>query len=140
MPMCGFDKPMLDGLDLFYRGLADAVIRRSKEDRISVEKAIDLELEDMNEFIQELTKLTTELDKHKLIGLTNYGKSFYLGALERSKQKGILIEKAMDNEIKETRAFLYSVDDQYYKHLKGKKDSPIKELVQWMEKNATIRI
>ncbi|MBU2561508.1 MAG: hypothetical protein KKD17_04365 [Nanoarchaeota archaeon] len=32
MPLCGFDEQMLDGIEMFYRGLAEAAIRKSTEE------------------------------------------------------------------------------------------------------------
>lgn len=133
MPMCGFDKQMLDGLGMFYKGLAEAVLRKSKESNITVEEAISIELKDMNDFLKELVILSNELNKHKLIGITNYAKAFYLGALKQSKEEGILIKEAMDNQIKETRNFLFEVDKHFYDHLEGKKEKPMTELVKWIE-------
>lgn len=32
MPMCGFNKQMLNGLDKFHEGLIEMIIRKNKED------------------------------------------------------------------------------------------------------------
>lgn len=130
MPLCGFDKQMLDGLDMFHRGLADSIIRKSKEVGITLEESIHQELDEMNEFIKELQKLPNRVDKQKLIGLANYAQSFYEGSLQRSRKDSIEINEAMDLEIKTTRNFLYEVDRCYEEDLKGKVPDPIKKLVE----------
>ena len=56
MPMCGFDKKMLSGLTLFAQSLYEAAIRKSKENNISVEEAMKIEIEEMNEFLFALDK------------------------------------------------------------------------------------
>lgn len=131
MPMCGFDEQMLDGIGMFYRGLAEAALRKSKEKNIIVEEAIILEIKDMNDFLKELVILDNEINKQKLIGITNYAKAFYLGSLKLAKDKGISIEEAMNIEIDQTRNFLFEIDEYFYKYLKNK-DNPMKELVSWI--------
>jgi hypothetical protein len=140
--MCGFDKQMLDGLEMFYNGLIEAVIRRSKEKKISIEDAILLELRDMNLFLKELVILDNEIDKQKLIGITNYARSFYLGSLKEAKEKGIEIIEVMKNEIRKTRSFLFEIDKYFYEYL-GNKSNAMKRLVYWINEggqNATKRI
>ena len=129
MPFCGFDEQMLDGLDKFHRGLADSITSRTVT---TFEAAIEQELTEMDEFIEELQKLDDGLNKMKLIGLANYAKSFYEGALQRSRTDHVGIDKAMESEMKDTRSFLYEVDRLYYEDLKGKVPEPIKKLVEYI--------
>ncbi|MDO8537490.1 MAG: hypothetical protein Q7S21_01260 [archaeon] len=133
MPLCGFDEAMLDGLGMFYKGLAKAVIRKAKEKNISIEDSIKIELNDMGDFLEKLQILGNELNKNKLIGITMYAKTFYLGALSQAKEKGIPIEESMEKQIQETRNFLFGVDNHYYSYIEGKKDNPMLELVKWIE-------
>lgn len=132
MPLCGFDEQMLEGLSNFYKGLAEAVRRKSQERKIPIEAAIILELKDMDDFLKNLVLLGNPLNKDKLLGITQYAKTFYLGALQQSKEKQIPIETAMENQIKETKQFLAAIDTHYYEHLEGKKEQPMTELVQWI--------
>jgi hypothetical protein len=142
MPLCGFDEQMLDGLGMFYNGLLDAVVRKSKKKDISIEEAIVLELKDIDGFLKELVILNNEIDKQKLIGITNYAKSFYLGSLNLAKTKGIDILEAMKKEIEKTRDFLFEIDKYFYSYLENKEDS-MKKLVHWINeggRNAPKRI
>lgn len=134
MPLCGFDKQMLDGLDSFYRGLARAVIRKSKEKNVTVEEAISLELKDMDNFLRELVLLDDGLNKHKLVGITHYARAFYLGVLRYSKEKDMLIKDAMGHQISETRKFLFDIDNYYYQYLEGKTGKPMLELVHYIQR------
>ncbi len=132
MPMCGFSKSMLDGLGVYHQGLAEAVIKKSKESNITVEEAIIWELKEMDAFLKELVVLGNEINKQKLMGIANYSKAFYLGALKKSKEKNIAIEEAMKSENEMTKSFLFEIDTYYYKYLEGKKENPMKELINWI--------
>lgn len=136
MPMCGFDKQMLDGLDEFHQGLVEAVKKKSKKDSITVEEAVMWELKEMNLFLKELVILGNEVNKQKLMGIANYSMAFYLGALGKSKEKGIDIVEAMGEEMKSNRNFLSEIDSYYYDYLEGKKENPMRELISWMDKEA----
>lgn len=54
MPLCGFDKQMLDGLDSFYRGLARAVIRKSKEKNVLVKDAMEHQISETRKFLFDI--------------------------------------------------------------------------------------
>lgn len=133
MPMCGFDKQMLDGLDEFNKGLIEAVLRISRREKVTVEEAIEFELQEMNIFLKELVIFGNDASKQQLIGIATYSIGFYKGSIELAKNKGIKIEEAMNIEIKKTRDFLCDIDKHYYEHLKGKTAHPMKELVSWMQ-------
>ena len=51
MPLCGFDKKMLAGLTMFAQSLYEAALRKSQEKNISIEEAMQIEIEEMNEFL-----------------------------------------------------------------------------------------
>ncbi len=141
MPFCGFDKQMLDGLEMFHQGLADSIIRRSGEEGLTVEKAIQTELEEMKVFVKELQRTGNYA---QLTGLAHYAQAYYDGALQRI-QDGSSTPEAMKIESTTIRGFLFEVDRRYYEDLKGKVPEPIKELVKWIalkggKNNATKRI
>ena len=54
MPLCGFNPKMLDGLTKFSQGLYEQALKRSKEDCISIERAFEIEVEEMNIFLTRL--------------------------------------------------------------------------------------
>lgn len=134
MPVCGFDKNMLDGLEKFLTGLIDAIERNSKLNNTSKEKTIEEEIKEMEEFVKELQVLRNKLNKEKLIGLVYFARAFYLSSLQRAKEENIDVNEAMKKEIKDTINFFDEVDKIYYERLKGKVSQPLKELVKWIEK------
>ncbi len=54
MPLCGFNPKMLDGLTKFSQGLYEQAVKRSKEDGISIDRAFEIEIEEMNIFLARL--------------------------------------------------------------------------------------
>ena len=54
MPLCGFNPKMLDGLTKFAQGLYEQALKRSKEDNVSIERAFEIEVEEMNIFLTRL--------------------------------------------------------------------------------------
>lgn len=54
MPLCGFNPKMLDGLTRFSQGLYEQAVKRSKEDGISIDRAFEIEIEEMNIFLARL--------------------------------------------------------------------------------------
>jgi hypothetical protein len=63
MPLCGFNPKMLQGLTLFAQGLYEAVLQRASERGISIEKAMEIEIEEMNVFLGALEEKYQELRK-----------------------------------------------------------------------------
>ncbi len=64
MPLCGFDKKMLSGLTLFAQSLYEAALRKSDEKSISIEKAMEVEIDEMNEFLFALDEKYEGLRKN----------------------------------------------------------------------------
>jgi len=133
MPLCGFDQQMLEGLKMFHGGLARAVIKRTNEEKVSVEEAIKYELGEIDAFINELPNLSDEVNRERLIGIARYARAFYQGALTNGFEK----------EDSGTRDFLYSVDRAYYEGFRGRKDA-MTDLITFLNdggrQNATKRI
>lgn len=61
MPMCGFNPQMLKGLTLFGQGLYASAIRLSKERKVPLERAMEIEIEEMNVFLAALDERYDEL-------------------------------------------------------------------------------
>ena len=51
MPMCGFNQKMLDALTDFSKGLFEQILKRAKKESISLEKAMEIEVEELNIFL-----------------------------------------------------------------------------------------
>ena len=109
MPMCGFTKEMLDGLDMLYEGLIKAV------EKESIEQALGKEINDMHAFIGELDNLENSFDRQALMGITNLGQSLYRGAVNLSEQKGISLQESLREQKKHLRELFYRTDETYYR-------------------------
>ena len=51
MPMCGFNEKMLNALTDFSKGLFEQILKRAKKESISLEKAMEIEVEELNIFL-----------------------------------------------------------------------------------------
>jgi hypothetical protein len=54
MPLCGFNPKMLYGLTTFSQGLYEQALKRQEEDNIPIERAFEIEVEEMNIFLVKL--------------------------------------------------------------------------------------
>lgn len=54
MPLCGFNSKMLEGLTKFSQGLYEQALKRQKEDGIPIDRAFEIEVEEMNIFLTKL--------------------------------------------------------------------------------------
>ena len=126
--MCGFDEPMLRGLEEFYLGLERAVNIRADGD---LPAAIKKELDDIESFDTELRRLPDNVCREQLEGLVKLGRSLYNGVLRRAAS-GEAYEDAFRNERQETTAMLKAVDDHYYGELESKLEEPMPALVDWI--------
>lgn len=54
MPLCGFNPLMLKGLTMFAQGLYAQALDRSKRDKITVERAFEIEVKEMTIFLSKL--------------------------------------------------------------------------------------
>ena len=69
MPLCGFNPKMLEGLTKFSQGLYEQALKRRKEDGIPIDRAFEIEVEEMNIFLAKLDeKYYNELrPKHTVV-------------------------------------------------------------------------
>ena len=54
MPLCGFNPKMLKGLTEFAQGLYEQAMKRQEEDNIPIDRAFQIEVEEMNIFLAKL--------------------------------------------------------------------------------------
>lgn len=52
MPLCGFNQKMLGALTEFSVGVLEQILKRSREDGITVERALEIEVKELNIFLQ----------------------------------------------------------------------------------------
>lgn len=63
MALCGFNAQMLKGLAMFAQGLYGATLRISEKRGITIEHAMENEIEEMNVFLAALDEHYEELRK-----------------------------------------------------------------------------
>ena len=140
MPLCGFNKEMLEGLYLFHKGLVEhGIINRSINNNISVEKTIQNEIKDMDRFLETTKEINNKELRELIENLTKYSQSFYklLGKFEINNYEELL------NLINK---FYYKMDEKYYTELQGKTHDMEKlivflnKIIVEESKNATVRI
>ncbi len=126
MPMCGFNKKMLDGLRAFNEGLVEhGLIERSDRKKQSIDDTLGAELADMQRFLRETTTLSNPAVRRVVEGLTTYAHGVY----ELMQGKDVSAEY---RGITERLSGLFAeMDSKYYAELEGKPDD-MKRLVGYL--------
>lgn len=128
MPLCGFNKKMIDGLRQFSEGLYDQAEIRAREDKISLRESFDNEITEMDIFQQILSKKDF-IRLQALIGVAHLAQSLYRNGqgLDAPKEKFFeAFEEQLD--------FFIELDDKYYKELRPDSSPKIalQKLGQWI--------
>ena len=128
MPLCGFNKKMIDGLRQFSEGLYDQAEIRAKEDKISLRESFDNEIAEMDIFRQILSKKDF-VRLQALIGVTHFAQSLYRKGqgLDHPKEKFF---EAFEKQL----GFFIELDDKYYKELRPDTDpkTALQKLGEWI--------
>lgn len=116
MPMCGFNKKMIEGLKAFNEGLVEHGLNyRSKLNNETIEQGIKREISDMTRLLQELHNIDDSAKRVITEGITKYCMGFYLLARKNDLEKyPELIEKIS--------RYFFEMDDKYYSELEGNTD------------------
>lgn len=116
MPLCGFNKKMLEGLLSFHEGLVEhGLIARSEKKGLTVDQTLENELSDMDRFLSETYRIADPKKKAIVEALTNYARVFY----ELIEERGI---DDYRDFVKSLNHFYRKMDDKYYSELEGRKD------------------
>ena len=130
MPLCGFNKKMIDGLRQFGEGLYEQAEKRAAEDGVSLRTSFENEVEEMDFFLQILSENSNRLQG--LIGVTNLAQFLYrnVQGLEQPKEQFL---KGSEKLL----AFLVKMDDKYYKELRPgvNPTHALTKLGEWIEQN-----
>lgn len=128
MPLCGFNKKMIDGLRQFSEGLYDQAEIRAKEDGVSLRESFDNEIAEMDIFQQILSKKDF-IRLQALIGVAHYAQSLYRNGqgLDCPKEKFF---EAFEKQL----GFFVELDDKYYKELRPGIDpkTALQKLGEWI--------
>lgn len=126
MPLCGFNKQMLEGMKDFHEGLVNhGIIDRSKLKSKTTNEIIENEIRDMDRFLKEIHNIKNPEVRELIENLTKYAKSFYLLV------KKIGIEESSEI-ISSLNKIYFEMDKKYYSELEGKKDD-MKKLVKYLD-------
>lgn len=116
MPMCGFNKKMIEGLKAFHEGLVEhGLIERSKIKGCSIEAILQRELQDMDRFLSETHQIQNPEMREITEAITRYARAFYT-----------LVNKQGIDNYRDTASFLrefyINMDAKFYSDLEGKPD------------------
>lgn len=127
MPICGFNKKMLEGLTALSEGLVEHGLKhRCEKNGETIDQGIKREISDMARLIPELRRIDDTAKRILTEGIVKYAQGFYL----------IMREKGIEN-YKETIGkimdYFHYMDDKYYSELEGKPQD-MKDLTKLLDK------
>lgn len=123
MPLCGFNKKMLQGLIAFQEGLVEhGLVERARIRGQSVDETLQRELTDMNRFLGETNNLADSDVRELTEALTNYAKAFY----KVISRNGV---ENYEQTIRALNGFYAEMDRKFYGDLEGKPED-MKQLVR----------
>ncbi|PIN91459.1 hypothetical protein COU57_00435 [Candidatus Pacearchaeota archaeon CG10_big_fil_rev_8_21_14_0_10_32_14] len=135
MPLCGFNKKMLEGLAAFQEGLVEhGLYERSKETDQTYEERLNEELSDMDRFSPEMHRINDPEMRDITIGLSTFAKAFY----RLARRKGL-------DDYKETTQavnnFFIEMDKKYYGEKQGEglqgKPNSMRQLAEYLDTMST---
>jgi len=109
MALCGFTKEMLDGLESFYKGLAEAMKKKK-----GFPDSMSKEIYECHSLIGEMGSLKNEFDKQALKGITFLVQSFFRKSIETVEKEGISLEDAFKKQTDHLRKLFDKTDEIFY--------------------------
>lgn len=109
MALCGFTKEMLDGLESFYKGLAEAMKKKK-----GFPDSMSKEIYECHSLIGEMDSLKNEFDKQALTGITFLVQSFFRKSIDISEKEGISLEEAFKKQADYLRKLFDKTDEIFY--------------------------
>ncbi|HWC57698.1 MAG TPA: hypothetical protein VG621_01960 [Candidatus Paceibacterota bacterium] len=127
MPICGFNKKMRKGLEMFNEGLVEhGLIDRTQKNNESIDQGIKRELSDMTRLFLEINRIENAPKRILTEGLIRYAMGFYL--LMRTKN----VEQ-YKQVVASINQYFFDMDDIYYSKLEGKLDD-MRELAEFLNR------
>src|SRR3989344_9679900 len=112
MPLCGFNKKMLDGIKMFADGaLEHGIIERSQKRGVSIDEQFKKEFEEMDVFLKETEKIDKSYLRKQITGATLLARGIY-EENQGSIEKYIQTTSNMINLFRD-------MDDHFYTNLNG---------------------
>jgi hypothetical protein len=142
MPLCGFNKKMIDGIVIFSEGLYEATIERGHQNKVDDSVAIKTEVKEIDLFIKALqTKygLTVETSKRMaemIHGIAVFSGALFESTLEKNGDVNTNARKIFDQQVNRISLFLEQLEN---KHQELKKtntpEQTMVKAVQWIDDN-----
>jgi len=131
MPLCGFNKKMLEGLTSLTEGLVEyGLVSRCEKNSETIEQGIRREISDMTRLLPELQRIDDLSKRIMTEGMVKYAQGFYL----IMRKNNVKDYKKVTGKIMDYFQFM---EDKYYKELEGKSED-MKELVEFLDKKEII--
>jgi chromosomal replication initiation ATPase DnaA len=125
MPMCGFNRKMLEGLTALNEGLVEhGLLHRSEQNGESIEQGIKREISDMTRLLSELHRIDDAAKRTITEGIVKYAMGFYL----IMRKHDVIDYKAVIEALGE---YFRLMDDKYYAELEGRPDD-MQELIKFL--------
>jgi uncharacterized protein YaaN involved in tellurite resistance len=143
MPLCGFNKKMIDGIAIFSEGLFEATLQRGEENKHDASRAIKNEVTEIELFINRLKrKYGAAVDTPKKMAEMIYGIAVFAGALFESTLAEANSDKevkdAFDRKVKAITEFLERVEAKHQDLKKNNSpDETMRKAVEWIDSNDT---
>lgn len=109
MALCGFTKEMLDGLEVFYKGLAEAMKKKK-----GFPDSMSKEIYECHSLIGEIDLLKNEFDKQALKAITMLVQAFFRKAIDVSEKENISLEESFKRQADHLRELFDKTDEIFY--------------------------
>lgn len=125
MPICGFNKKMLEGLKSFNEGLIEhGLIHRGELNDETIDQGIKREISDMTRLLQELQSIDDSAKRVITEGIVKYSMGFYLLTRKIDINNYHELIESISN-------YFFEMDDKYYSELEGNSDD-MQKLVEYL--------
>ncbi len=127
MPLCVFNKKMLEGLTALSEGFVEHGLQyRCEKNGETIEQGIKREISDMARLLPELNRIDDTAKRILTEGIVKYAQGFYL----IMREKGVEDYKETIGKIIE---YFHYMDDKYYSELE-EKPKDMKDLTMLLDK------
>jgi hypothetical protein len=145
MPLCGFNKRMIDGIVTFSDGLFTATLDRGKQNGVDDLSAVATEVREIGLFIDALKeRYGSPDDSGKAMPDMIYGIAVFAGGLlkstlARQRDTDADLAAVFDAQVKEVGGFLEALEK---KHQTLKRtnspEATMKKAVEWIDANSAL--
>lgn len=142
MPLCGFNKKMIEGIATFSEGLFEATIERGQQHNVNEIAAVETEVQEIGLFIKALQDkygITVETSKkmaEMIHGIAVFSGALFEQTLSQNGRTKADLKGTFDKQVKNISEFLEQLEN---KHQELKKTNTPQQTmvkaVQWIDDN-----